>query len=71
VNVKVPNTDDPPLNGASSRNFAVCSFAPSVKLPLPKFIPLTSVKKKAPRYNCTQVMYRLRLGVPGLRAAQE
>ena len=45
VNVKVPTTGATPLNGSSCRNFAVCWLAPSVKVPLPKFVPVMSVKK--------------------------
>src|SRR5437868_7136986 len=45
VNVNVPLTLDPPLKGASFRNFAICPFAGIVVVPDPKLFPFESVKK--------------------------
>ena len=44
VKVKVPSTDSPLLKGGSFRNLEICSFAPRVRLPLPKSVPSVSVK---------------------------
>src|SRR5688572_20772416 len=40
LNVNVPLTDDPPLNGLSLRNLAICPFGGTVAVPAPKFDPL-------------------------------
>ena len=44
VNVKVPISALPPLNGASFRNFAICPLAGMIVDPWPKSAPVVSVK---------------------------
>ncbi len=45
LNVKLPLIEDPPLNGALSRNAASCPLAGMVVLPVAKLTPFASVKK--------------------------
>ena len=47
VKVNVPNAASPPLKGSSSRNRAICSRGPSVKVPCPESMPSLPVKKNA------------------------